>query len=154
MHESIRRELESLLESKADANDAQRHLASCRECTVEMETMRAQNDFFRSLRAGGDAEPAAGFYARVMQRIEERGANSIWSVFVYSPFGKRLALASLSIAVLLGSYVVAEERIDGHLMPENGAVQQVHYDAPMEGDQAHVRDAVLENFAAHDGSFK
>ncbi len=41
-------------------------------------------------------EPAAGFYARVMQRIEEKAQDSIWAVFVYSPFGKRLAFGSLS----------------------------------------------------------
>jgi hypothetical protein len=154
MHESIRNELENLLQGKASANDAQRHLASCGECSTAMAAMRSQNELLRAMRAEGEVEPAAGFYARVMQRIEESTKDSIWAVFVYSPYGRRLALASLSIALLLGSYVVAEERIDGHLMPENGAVRQVHYDAPMEGDQAQLRDAVLQNFAAHEGSFK
>jgi anti-sigma factor RsiW len=154
MHESIRRELENLLVGKASAGDTQRHLVSCGECAAEMSAMRAQNELFHSMRAGSEAEPPAGFYARVMQRIEEGARDSIWSVFVYSPFGKRLALASLSIAVLLGSYVVAQERIDGHLSPQR-ATRQLHYDAPMEGDQAQLRDAVLVNFAQpHDGGFK
>ena len=34
------------------------------------------------------------------------------------------------------------------------ANQQVHYDAPMDGDQAQQRDAVLENFATHSGEVK
>jgi hypothetical protein len=109
--------------------------------------MRNQIEMFHSLRAGEEMEPAGGFYARVMQRIEER-KDSIWAVFVYSPFGKRLALASLSLAVLLCSYVVAEEKLDGHLTAES-AVRQVHYDVPVEGDQAQQRDAVLQNFAVH-----
>jgi len=70
-------------------------------------------------------------------------------VFVYSPFGKRLALASFSVAVLLSSYVVAEEKLDGHLL-QPSSVQQVHYDVPVVGDQAEQRDAVLQNFAVHE----
>jgi hypothetical protein len=110
--------------------------------------MREQAPLFGSLRVDEEIEPAGGFYARVIQRIEERTKDSIWAVFVYSPFGKRLALASFSLAVLLCSYVVAEEKIDGHLTAES-AVRQVHYDVPVEGDQAQQRDAVLQNFAVH-----
>jgi len=110
--------------------------------------MRDQVHLFRSLRAGEEVEPAGGFYARVMQRIEERAKDSIWAVFVYSPYGKRLAFASLSLAVLLCSYVVAQEKLDGHLTAES-AFRQVHYDVPVEGDQAQQRDAVLQNFAVH-----
>jgi hypothetical protein len=151
MHGSIRSELESLLAGNASA-DAVKHLASCGECAGEMAAIGAQNDLFRSLKSNEEIEPAAGFYARVMQRIEEHAMDSIWAVFVYSPFGKRFALASLSFALLLGSYVVAQEKLDGHLMADTVAVdRQRHYDAPMEGDQAQQRDAVLQNFAAHSG---
>jgi hypothetical protein len=148
MHGSIRKELETLLEGGASAREAKHHLETCGACASEVEGMRQQSRLFGSLRAGEDVEPAGGFYARVMQRIEERAKDSIWSVFVYSPFGKRLAFASLSLAVLLCSYVVAEEKRDGHLTAES-AVQQVHYDVPVEGDQAQQRDAVLQNFAVH-----
>jgi hypothetical protein len=147
MHGSIRDDLEHILEGKAKASKMVQHLAGCEECAGEVDVMRGQNNLFRSLRAGEEIEPAAGFYARVMQRIEERTKHSIWYVFVYSPFGKRLALASLSLAVVLGSYVVTEEKLDGHLTSETRAVQQVHYDVPMEGNQAQLRDAVLQNFA-------
>jgi predicted anti-sigma-YlaC factor YlaD len=149
MHGSIRNELESLLEGKASAGTVKQHLSACGECAGEVTAMRTQNDLLRSLEYGEEVEPAAGFYARVMQRIEERAKDSIWAVFVYSPFGKRLALASLSFALLVGSYVVAEEKLDGHLTADSTVVEQVHYDAPMDGDQAQQRDAVLQNFAAH-----
>ena len=149
MHGSIRNELESLLEGKADRGAVKQHISSCSECAGEVAAMRTQSDLFRSLKPGEEVEPAAGFYARVLQRIEERTKDSIWAVFVYSPFGKRFALASLSVALLLGSYVVAEEKLDGHLTAHADAVEQVHYDVPMDGDQAQQRDAVLQNFAAH-----
>lgn len=149
MHGSIRNELESLLAGQADAS-AVKHLAGCGECAGEVSTMRTQNDLFRSLKTTEELEPQAGFYARVMQRIEEKGIDSIWAVFVYSPFGKRLALASLSVALILGSYVVTEEKLDGHLMTDSSVMtSQLHYDVPMDGDQAQQMDAVLQNFAAH-----
>jgi hypothetical protein len=154
MHGSIRNELESLLENKAAADVLKQHVASCGECAGEVAAMRAQNNLFHSLKSAEEVEPAAGFYARVMQRIEERAKHSIWAVFVYSPLGKRFALASLSVALLLGSYVVAQEKLDGHLMSDAVTGEQVHYDVPMDGDQAQQRDAVLQNFAAHPGEAK
>jgi anti-sigma factor RsiW len=154
MHGSIRNELENLLEVRTDAGEVKQHLSSCGECATEVAAMRDQNSRLRSLRTGEDVEPKAGFYARVLQRIEEQTKDSIWAVFIYSPFGKRLAFASLSAAVLLGSYVVAEEKIDGHLQTEPVLAQQAHYDPPMEGDQAQLRDAVLENFAAHSSTIQ
>jgi anti-sigma factor RsiW len=150
MHGSIRNELENLLADCACGGEVKQHLKACEACATELGGMQRQTQLFRSLRAGEDIEPVAGFYARVMQRIEERTKDSIWAVFVYSPFGKRLALASLSFAVLLSSYVVAEEKLDGHLTAEPSVVQQVHYDVPVEGDQTQQRDAVLQNFAVHE----
>ena len=155
MHGSTRNELESLLNGSANAGALEQHLTSCRECAGEVAAMRSHHDLFRSLKPKEEIEPAAGFYARVLQRIEER-KDSIWAVFVYSPFGKRLAFASLSIALVLSSYVVAQEKLDGHLMADTTVIanQQVHYDAPMDGDQAQQRDAVLENFATHSGEVR
>jgi hypothetical protein len=111
--------------------------------------MKAQAAMLKDLRPKEEVEPAAGFYARVLQRIEERGDRSIWSVLIDSPFGRRLAYASLTIAILLGSYVVTQESRDGHLHSLNMVAQDMHYDAPVVGDQAQQRDATLENFAAH-----
>ncbi len=151
MHGSIRNNLESLLQGKIP-DDVSQHLSGCRDCADEVSVMREQSDLFRVLRADEEAEPSAGFYARVLQRIEERTKDSIWAFFAYSAFGKRLAFTSLSIAVLLGSYVVAQEELDGHLLAETTVAAQVHYDVPVEGNASQQRDAVLQNFAApHDG---
>jgi predicted anti-sigma-YlaC factor YlaD len=153
MHGSIRNNLESLLEGQVNGDKVQEHLSACSACAGSISVMQVQNALLHSLKPGEEIEPAAGFYARVMQRIEERAKDSIWAVFVYSPVGKRLALASLSLALLLGSYVVAQEKMDGDLVADSG-VSQVHYDAPMDGSVAQQRDAVLENFAAHNSETK
>ena len=57
---------------------------------------------------GGGAE-RAGFYARVMERIESQGAASIWSLFFDSPVGRGLAMASMVLALSLGVYLVSSE---------------------------------------------
>jgi len=152
MHRSTRNRLESLLAGVGNDGPMEDHLSSCASCSLEVESMRAQTAMLRSLRSPEEVEPAAGFYARVMQRIEERAKDSIWAVFVYSPFGKRLAYASLTIAVVLGSYVVAQETRDGHLLGENMVAQDVH--VPVVGDQAQQRDAVLQNFAVRQGNIQ
>jgi len=59
----------------------------------------------RALRTPDDAEPKPGFYARVMQRIDEaRASSSVWSVFLEPLFARRLALASAALVVLLGTF--------------------------------------------------
>ena len=154
MHGSIRDRLEDLLTTEPSGvgnQETTEHLLSCPTCSSALESMRAQSMMLRSLRAPENAEPAPGFYARVLQQIEERTGNSIWSVFVYSPFGKRLLYGSLTLALMLGTYVITQESRDGHLGGERIVAQEFHYDAPVVGDQAQQRDAVLVNFAAHSG---
>lgn len=111
--------------------------------------MKEQAEALHRLRAPGELEPAPGFYARVMQRIEERAKESIWAEFVYSAFAKRLTFASLALALLLGSFVIGEETRDGHLSGERVIAQQLHADEPVMGTQQQQRDAVLVNFAVH-----
>jgi anti-sigma factor RsiW len=159
MHGFIREGLENLLSAKrvseggiGKGQELQQHLSDCDECGPEVAAMRTQAELLRALRAPEEVEPTAGFYARVLQRIEQRTRNSIWAVFIYSPFGKRLALASATIAVLLGSFVLAEESNDGHLTGSAMVAQEMSPDAPVVGDQAQQRDAVLVNFVSYEGS--
>jgi hypothetical protein len=114
--------------------------------------MQAQADLLTTLRASEDMEPSRGFYARVVQRIEECTKESIWGAFMYPPFAKRLVYVSVTIAVMLGTYVVTQEARDGHLLGSRTVVaQSAHYDAPVVGSESEQRDAVLENFAIHEG---
>jgi len=151
MHGSIRNRLEELLGTRRAAEDGMpaEHLSHCAECSRELDAMKAQAELIRSLRAPEEMEPGPGFYARVLQRIEERARESIWAVFVDSPFGKRLAYSSLVVAVLLGTYVVAQEKHDGHLGESPTIAQALHQDPLVAGSPAQQRDAVLENFAVH-----
>jgi hypothetical protein len=116
--------------------------------------MKAQSEMLQSLRAPELLEPAPGFYARVLQRIEERAKDSIWASFIYSPFAKRLVYASLTLALMLGTYVITEESRDGHLGKPAVVAQQLHEDPLVAGSQAEQRDAVLANFASHSGSLQ
>jgi hypothetical protein len=70
--------------------------------------MQVQAELFRTLRVREEVDPAPGFYARVIQRIEERAKESMWAAFLLSPFAKRLTYASLALAVMLGTYVVTQ----------------------------------------------
>ncbi len=153
MHGSIRERLEDLLAARGAAAGKEAsaaHLLRCAECSTELESMKAQAGLIRTtLRPPEELEPAPGFYARVLQRIEEHAKESMWAVFTDSPFGKRLAYASLMVALMLGAYVVTQESRDGHLGGPRIVAQSMHQDALVAGSPAEQRDAVLENFAAH-----
>jgi anti-sigma factor RsiW len=152
MHEPIRDGLEELLAAKGSAGEDrgfEKHLSSCRECSAELEAMRAQAELLHAWRAPDEAEPAPGFYARVMQRIEERAKDSMWAPFIYSAFAKRLTYASLAATLLLGSYVISRETQDDHLGGTAIVTQQFHRDARVMGSRQQQREAVLVNFLSH-----
>jgi hypothetical protein len=134
MHRQVREHLEEVLTepgSGVPAQGAQRsscagdldtvgkHLAECHECSDEVRAMREQAALLRQLRAHAskgpaeDLDPRPGFYARVMERIEAEGPGSIWSLFFDSVFGRRLAIASLALAVLLAVCLISAERFSG-----------------------------------------
>lgn len=129
MHRGVRDKLEEILAGTGDAL-CERHLSECEECSAEVAAMREQRGLLRSLRAEGD--PSAGFYARVMERIESQGVASIWSLFFDSPVGRGLAMASMVIALSLGLYMVSAERgpepdtvvLDSSGLDSNQAVMQ------------------------------
>src|SRR5580698_3274311 len=110
MHRSIRDHLEEVLAGSRDggSRELEEHLTNCEECSGEVKAMREQVLLLRDLRA--EAEPQPGFYARVLERIEAEGPVSIWNVFIESAFGRRIAMASMTLALLLGIYVVTAEQ--------------------------------------------
>jgi len=119
MHREIRDHIENVL-----AGSEPEHLAGCEECRSEVQGMQEHTALLRELRAPDSfvAEPRAGFYARVMERIEAEGPVSIWNLFIESAFGRRIAVASMALAILLGVYLVTSERSAEDPMV---AVQQV-----------------------------
>ena len=110
MHREVRNKLEEILAGRGDAL-CELHLNECTECSLEVAAMREQRGLLRSLRVQRDSvEPSAGFYARVIERIESQGVASIWSLFFESAVGRRVAVASMAIALSLGVYLVSSER--------------------------------------------
>jgi anti-sigma factor RsiW len=158
MHRVIQDRLEKILQAKdrvtgvaelTGVTEVDEHLSNCAECAREVEEFRAQSPLFGALRV--EAEPSAGFYARVLQQIEYRARNSMWAVFVSSPFGRRLAYASLAMALLLGTYVVGTESEDGHLTGNVARIEQsAPFDTPVRGGETDRRDTVLVNFANYE----
>jgi predicted anti-sigma-YlaC factor YlaD len=156
MHRLIRDHLEvvlaasraELVEAKSPAaahiNQEAAHLNECEQCRAEVEAMRRQAETLRELRT--DAEPQPGFYARVMERIETQGALSIWNVFFDSPFGRRIAVASMVLALILGVYLVTSERMVDHVIAVAGEDQP---GLVLTADGPPDRDAVLVNLVTY-----
>jgi len=107
MHREIENHIEDVL-----AGSEPQHLSQCEECRTEIRGMQEQTALIRELRVpeGFADEPRPGFYARVMERIEAEGPISIWNLFIESAFGRRIAVASLALALLVGVYLVTSER--------------------------------------------
>lgn len=121
MHRLIRDHLEEVLAAPESNHPAAVHLRGCEECGGEIAGMREQARALRELRS--EAEPRAGFYARVMERIEAQGPASIWSVFSESAFGRTVAVGSMALALLLGAYLIASDPAQSHSTANNRPMQ-------------------------------
>ncbi len=152
MHRFIRDHLEEVLSETNRKGPSAQHLDECSECRDEVAAMREHAALLRELRAPAEIESRPGFYARVMERIEAQGPGSIWNIFFESPFGRRIAIASMALVVLLGLFLVSSEQ----LMPLNEPVQIAGEDQPASvlatpGSPAGTpdRDSVLVNLVTY-----
>jgi predicted anti-sigma-YlaC factor YlaD len=151
MHRQMRDQVEQVLTGTSDVSAAT-HLDQCADCREQIAGMREQAGLLRELRTGGaglsDAEPRAGFYARVMERIEAQGAESIWSMFFDSPLGRRVAMASMALALCVSVYVVSSEQ-----MASRGAAPVSRAAAFTNGPDAFSPDSdtVLVNLVTYRG---
>jgi hypothetical protein len=111
MHEPIKDHVEDYL-TRSDSTslpaEFTAHLVSCADCRDELSAMEKHARIVRVLKATDEIEPPAGFYARVLERIDAQRPISIWSIFL-QPFGRRLAYASFALAVLMSVYLVSTE---------------------------------------------
>ncbi len=104
MHQAIRNGLEAYLSGRLPAAEQRQfldHLSLCAGCRLEVDALREQADMMRLLRVEQPLEPAPGFYARVMERIEAQTAPSLWSIFLEPAFGGRLIAAALGLVLVL-----------------------------------------------------
>jgi len=111
MHQPIRDNLEDYLKgsTRQVPQAFHAHLVACEECASELRLLETQANMLRSLRSVEDVGPMPGFYARVRERIEDQGRVSVWSIFLQPSFGRRLAIASATLALLLGTYLISTE---------------------------------------------
>jgi len=166
MHQEIRQYLEDYLRGDNYLNDSglpaefHRHLGECAECANQLRSLRAQSQLLRSLRgepgSAKDIEPRAGFYARVIERIEDRiqaQRASIWSPFLDRKFGFRLAVASAALVALLGAYLITSEPAGPEFAPSPAVVLTDTPRASEAGVQQDAlerqRDAVLVDLASY-----
>ncbi|MBI4874955.1 MAG: hypothetical protein HY822_10025 [Acidobacteria bacterium] len=108
MHKPIEEGLEDFLRGNGSAAFVS-HLDSCPECREDAGRMREQAQWVRLLRAEEELSPAPGFCARVMSRIEAQTRPPVWALLLDPAFGRRLMYASLTLVVLLGTYLVTTE---------------------------------------------
>lgn len=154
MHRPIKDSLEEYLKGAAHQvpQEFHAHLEECEDCASELRLFETQANLLRSLRSE-EVAPRSGFYARVMDRIEEQGRSSMWAVFLQPRFGRRLAIASAALVVLLGTYLVATEPGDraGLLAPAVVSTDMPAAPAATTSDSAQQqreRNAVLVDLAS------
>ncbi|HVT95603.1 MAG TPA: zf-HC2 domain-containing protein [Bryobacteraceae bacterium] len=109
MHKAIRARLEEYLDDPAAAGRKfEEHLSGCGDCRGDLEQFRKQSAQVRLLRSD-EASPVAGFYGRVMARIEAEARPSAWSLMHDAAFGWRIALASAGMALIMAGYMVSTD---------------------------------------------
>ena len=150
MHQPVWEGIEAYLVGKPDATFL-RHIEECAECREAVEAMDAQADLIRVLKAPADLDPAPGFYARVMERIDAQKANSIWSVFLEPLFAKRVVYASAVLTLLLGVFLFTspkDEMMAGS-MPEQILSEEAAPPPTPLDDLEQDRNVVFVQFATY-----
>lgn len=104
MHGLIRDRLEDYLGGAPGRKfplEVERHLQHCEECREEVNWMQEQSKLLRALAPSREIDPAPGFYARVLNRIEKQQTASVWSAFLDPVFGRSLSAAALAMVLLV-----------------------------------------------------
>ena len=153
MHQPIRESLEEYLKAPGDreiSQDFAAHVASCKTCAEELRLIEEQARLLRVLRPSEEAEPRPGFYARVIDRIESQADSSIWSIFLRPSFGRRIAIASAALALLMGTYLVSTEPGE-HGLSKSPIVVTSGQNGSLTAEDSldQQRDAVLVNLASY-----
>lgn len=110
MHEPLRSQLEEILQGRmAPGQEAavRAHLSVCPACSQELQTMRQSARIVGALRVTDAPEPSAGFYARVLQRVEAQGRPSFWNLLLDPVFGRRLVYGTGAMVLLMTTFLLA-----------------------------------------------
>ena len=152
MHEPIIGSIEEYL-SGVRIPQVEDHLQQCEECRVELALMLEHSSLLRSLQPNEGAEPLAGFYGRVMNRIETQAKPSIWTLFGESLFARRLAVASMAFVLILSAGFLANP--PGEVFAPGGSPEVIiaaepdEAGLPLGNDQQKDREAILVQLATY-----
>jgi hypothetical protein len=153
MHEPLTGRVEEYLQGSVSMPDVDNHLNHCESCRKEIAEMKEQSALLRSLRPGAEVDPMAGFYARVLNRVELQSKQSVWSIFSDSLFAKRLAYASMSFFVLFGTYLISsaqeEQQAYAPSAPEVIIANDDHIHPTVGDNPQSARDVVFVNLASY-----
>ena len=153
MHELVKQRLEEYLKGAADTafpREFTEHLETCEKCRNELHSIEQHSQLLHVLRWQREAEPRAGFYARVMERIEDQRKVSMWNVFLEPAFVRRIATASLVLMLLLGSYFALTEGQSAHTPNAAEAIMAVEDHPPGLGtNQDRDRNTILVTLATY-----
>lgn len=156
MHEPLRKGLEDYLSSRGESDGATRlraHIGDCAECRSATQAFEEQSNLLRVLRADESVEPAPGFYARVMDRIEAQAAGSLWSLFMEPMFARKLVFASLTLLVLFSTAAVTVDQRPGmHSALPYELVAGSNSDVDAAASPADDRAEVFSNLASYSGA--
>jgi hypothetical protein len=127
MHQPAREGIEAYLAGKPEPDFLQ-HIEECLDCRETVSQLQFHSTLIRDLRAPADLEPPAGFYGRVMDRIDGQRTSSIWSVFLEPLFARRLMYASAVLTLLLGLFLFTSPKDDlsASSMPEQILAEENH----------------------------
>lgn len=141
MHDSIHDRLEDYLSGHLAAEEAQRFekiLAGDSSTRALVTMMKIDAMMIRRTLHVEEIDPAPGFYARVMARIESQGQPSFWEQLL-SPFGNRLVYAGMALLLVAGAMVLSDDSVDtaSELMASSPAImlQDEPADWHLVGDQ-------------------
>ncbi len=135
----------------AGQREIEAHLVGCRACRDEIAELREVSQMLGCLRSGEEEvkEPAPGFYARIMRRVDERRTAPVlggWFALDLA-LGRRLVFASLMTLAVLGTYLVSREA--GYSSaPSAEAVMAQEYTADF--DSAPAPDRMLVTLTAYE----
>jgi hypothetical protein len=150
MHQSIQDYLEEFLRDPGDRNipaEFHIHRTECASCAAELKALELQTRLLRTMRAPAELELAAGFYASVMARVEEQTTDSFWSVFLQPAFARSLALASVVLVLLMGTYIYSTEPGPYLASPQGVVMSERSADFEDGSIKPTQRDAVLVSLA-------
>jgi hypothetical protein len=147
--------LAGTLEGERKAGFEQRLAAADEHTRAMVSQFAAQGATLRETFGGaGAVEPAGGFYARVMQRVESQRVTAWWADFLEPQFTRRLVMASLALLMVLGITMVstepeAAEFASSTLMEMMAEPSSELADVNAEAAQPEGRDIILVELATH-----